>query len=458
MISTGGGQAPPAGGHSLSQHIARTLRLAVPAMLGRAGMLILITVDSVMTGHAGARELAHYGLSLAPFQIIMVIGIGLLAGTPVLIAQRHGANRPGDCAAIWRVGLLIGGLLGLFGGLALQAGEPLFLVSGQSPDMAAGAARALAMHALGLPAMMLFFATTFFLEAIARPSPGMVVALGANFVNVALNWLLIEGHIGAPAMGASGAALATAITRWVMLTALLAYVFNMRGADLFGVLDRFRIDMEAAQKSIRLGAPLGVTTGLEVSAFALVATFAGQLGEVAMAGYQAAMNVVALVFMLSIGLAVATAVRVANAVGREDHYGIAVAAWIGLGLNILLMVVLGVAMALDPELVAALYTDDPAVLRVATAGMVVVAAMLLVDGAQAVLASAARAAGDVIVPMVIYAVAFWGIGVPLAYYYGLRLEMGVPWLLGCMGIALTIAAVALGIRFHIIVRRGIRPI
>ena len=82
MTSIPGRQAPPAGGHSLSYHISRTLRLAVPAMMGRAGMLILITVDSVMTGHASARELAHYGLSLAPFHVVMVIGIGVLAGTP----------------------------------------------------------------------------------------------------------------------------------------------------------------------------------------------------------------------------------------------------------------------------------------------------------------------------------------------------------------------------------------
>ena len=107
---------------------------------------------------------------------------------------------------------------------------------------------------------------------------------------------------------------------------------------------------------------------------------------------------------------------------------------------------------------AALYTDDPDVLPVAAAGLIVVAAILIVDGAQAVLASAARAAGDVIVPLVIYAVAFWVIGVPLAYYLGLRLGMGVPWLLGSMGFALTIIALALGIRFHIVTRRGVQPI
>ena len=78
-----GGQAPPAGGYSLPQHITRTLRLAIPAMLARAGMVILITVDTAMTGHAGTTELAHYGLSLAPFMILMVVGIGILRQNPM---------------------------------------------------------------------------------------------------------------------------------------------------------------------------------------------------------------------------------------------------------------------------------------------------------------------------------------------------------------------------------------
>ena len=190
MTSVRSGQAPPAGGYGLSQHIARTLRLAIPAMLARAGMLILITVDSVMTGRAGAAELAHYGLSMAPFLVIMVFGIGLLAGTPILTAQRHGADRPETCGAIWRVGLVMGGALGLVGGLALLAGEDLFLLFGQSPDMAAGAAAALSMHALGLPAVLLYLATIFFLEGISRPVPGMVIALSVNLLNAGLNWLL----------------------------------------------------------------------------------------------------------------------------------------------------------------------------------------------------------------------------------------------------------------------------
>lgn len=453
-----GGQAPPAGGYGLSQHITRTLRLAVPAMLARAGSLILITVDTVMTGHAGAAELAHYGLGLAPFLVLMVVGIGLLAGTPVLAAQRDGAGRPETCGAVWRVGLVMGGTLGGFGGLLLLAGEPLFLMLGQSPDMAAGAASALAMHALGLPAMLLFLATTFFLEGISRPSPGMFIAFGANFVNVGLNWLLIEGNGGAPAMGAAGAALATSMTRWIMFAVIAGYVLTMRDGRRFQVRGGLRGQEETVRKALRLGAPLAVTTGLEVSAFSLVATFAGRMGEAAMAGYQASMNVVTLIFMLSIGLAAATAVRVANAVGRRDPTGMVRAGWTGVGLNLAIMLSLCFGLWIAPGPVAAFYSDDPAVRAVTLAGLHVVAVMIIVDGLQAILASSARAIGDVLVPMGIFALAFWLIGVPLAYWVGLNAGYGVPGLMAAMTLGLGLAAAALGVRFHVVARRGVRPL
>ncbi len=458
MKTVPGGQAPPAGGYSLPQHIRRTLRLAIPAMLARAGMVILITVDTAMTGHAGTTELAHFGLSLAPFMILMVVGIGMLAGTPILTAQRDGAGQCASCGAIWYVGLLLAGSMGVIGGLLLLAGEPLFLALEQSPAMAAGAASALTMHALGLPAMLLFLATAFFLEGISRPTPGMIIALAANLLNVGLNWLLIEGNGGAPAMGADGAALATSITRWIMFGALAGYVWTMRDGARFGVRSGLRNQQETIRKVLRLGTPLALTTGLEVSAFGLVATFAGRMGEAPMAGYQAAMNVVSLIFMLSIGLGAATAVRVANAVGRDHPPDMARAGWTGLGLVLGLMLLLGLGLWAAPGPVASLYSDDPAVRAIMLAGLSVVAVMIIFDGAQAVLASAARAIGDVLVPLGLFGFSFWLLGAPLAFWLGLRADYGVPGLLVAMSVGLALAALALGIRFWVTVRRGVRPI
>ncbi len=449
---------PPPGGYTLASHVSRTLLFALPIMLARAGSLILVTVDTVMTGRAGAEELAHYGLSLAPFIFIMVLGIGLLVGVVILTAQRDGAGRPESCGVVWRNGMFLGGALGLFGGLLLLAGEPLFLLLGQSPTMAAGAAEALAMSAIGLPAILLYIATVFFLEGIGRPTPGMVVALSANLVNIGLNWLLIEGNWGLPAMGASGAALATSLTRWLMIAVLAVYVFRMPGNRRYGVRGGLKDTEETARKLIRLGAPLAAMTALEVGAFALVSTFAGRLGEINMAGYQVAMNVVSLVFMLSLGFAGATSVRVANAVGRGDRSGVLVAGWTASGLDLVLMVLLGLALWAAPGPVAAFYTDDPAVRAVAMAGLAVITVMIVVDGTQVVLVSAVRAMGDVLVPLCIYGFTLWIIGVPLAFWLGVEGGYGVPALFGSMALGLGLASLALALRFHIIGRRDLRPL
>jgi MATE family multidrug resistance protein len=259
-------------------------------------------------------------------------------------------------------------------------------------------------------------------------------------------------------MGADGAALATSITRWIMFAALAGYVWIMRDGARFGVRGGLGNLKETIRKALRLGTPLALTTGLEVSAFGLVATFAGRMGEVPMAGYQASMNVVSLVFMLSLGLGAATAVRVANAVGRRNPSDMARAGWTGVGLVLGLMLLLSLGLWAVPGPVADLYSDDPAVRTVMLAGLSVVAIMIIADGAQAVLASAARAIGDVLVPLGLFGVSFWLLGVPLAFWLGLRADYGVPGLLVAMALGLALAALALGIRFWATVRRGVRPI
>ena len=104
--------AAPAAPLGLLAHVVQTLRLAVPVMLARAGLVILITVDTVMCGAAGGDALAFYGASLAPHITMLTVGIGLLTGTVVYVAQMAGAGRPAECGRIWKRALAIAALLG----------------------------------------------------------------------------------------------------------------------------------------------------------------------------------------------------------------------------------------------------------------------------------------------------------------------------------------------------------
>jgi MATE family multidrug resistance protein len=376
----------------LRAQVLRTLRLAGPVMLARAGLLVMIAVDTVMCGRVAARELAFYGIAVAPHLALLLVGIGLLMGTVVVTAQTDGAGRPAECGRIWRLGLLNGAVIGSLFGLLLLPGEAILLSLGQAPEIAAGGGAVLAMFALGMPPILLFTATTFFLEGIGRSSPGMVVMAGANLVNLGLNYALMFEPWQ---LGAAGAALATSTTRWLMFLALGAYVLAMRDRARFGVAAALAGHWHLERKLARLGWPIALSFGLESGAFFAAATFAGWLGAVPLAAYQIVLNVMALIYMLAIGLATATAVRVGNAVGRRDRAGVARAGWVGLGLGIAIMLCLIPLLYGSSRAIVRIYSADAAVVAIAAPGLGLGAWLLLADASQGILTGALRGAADI---------------------------------------------------------------
>ena len=447
---------PMAAPSSILVHIRETFALALPVMVSRAGMVVMITVDSVMSGWAGANELAYYGIALAPQGTLLVIGFGLLLGTTVLTAQADGAGQRETCGRVWRLAMLLALILGVADWAAASAGYDILLWLGQDDHIAAGGGATLRMFGSGMPAVLLFVATLCFLEGIGRPKPGMVVTLGANILNVGLNWIMIFGHWGFPAMGAPGAALATSITRWAMFGALLLYVLTMPGHRRYGVRASLAGHYGLLRKMLRLGGPLALATGIESSAFSAAAIFAGWLGGISLAGYQIAANVTVLAFMLAVGVSTATAVRVGNAVGRGDAGAVERAGWAGFGIIVAVMAIVALALGMTRATVASLFNGDPAVIAVAAGGLSVVAFMMIVDGLQCVLAGALRGVADTIVPSAIYGLSLWVVTVPATYFLGIRFGFGIEGLLWGLVAGLILACALLGWRFHVVSRRPVR--
>jgi MATE family multidrug resistance protein len=448
---------PPArpAARSIGEHLRRTVRLALPVMLGRMGILLLVAVDTAMTGHAGALELAFYGLAISPQVPMLLVGIGLLMGTVVLTAQANGAGATRECGHVWRMALVQAAVIGtLMMGLC-YAGEPFLLATGQAPELAAGGGRVLVVLGWGLPGMLLYSATTFFLEGIDRPTPGMLVMIAANLLNLLLNWVFIYGELGAPAMGAEGAALATSIVRWFMFAAIAAYVLRRIDRDAYGLRAGARGVDRLGRRMLRIGLPMGLAHGLESGAFSAMVLFAGLLGPTQVAGYLVAMNLVALAFMNAIGLATAASVRVGNSVGRGDTFGIRVAGWVAVCMTAAVMVPLAALYHGVPSPLAAVYANDPAVLAVAAAALSAAAFVLLPDGVQGVLMGALRGVADVWIPTGLYLFSFWGVMVPAGYVMGVQYEGGAPSLMHAVLIGTVVAAVLLGTRFHAVSRRAV---
>jgi len=438
----------------LREHVLRTLRLAGPVMLARAGLLVMVSVDTIMCGRVAAQELAFYGIALAPHLAFLLVGIGLLMGTVVVTAQTDGAGRPAECGRIWRLGLVNAAAFGSLFGLLLLPGASILLALGQAPEISRGGGAVLVMFALGMPPILMFSATTFFLEGIGRSAPGMVVMAIANLLNFGLNYALMFEPWQ---LGATGAALATSITRWFMFLALAGYVLAMRERDRYGVRAPMTGHWHLQRKLARLGWPIALSFGLENGAFFAAATFAGWLGAVPLAAYQIVLNVMALIYMLAIGLATATAVRVGNAVGRRDRAGLARAGWVGLGLGIVMMLCLIPLLYGSSGAIARIYTADTAVVAIAAPGLVLAAWILVADASQGIMTGALRGAADIWACIGVQFISFWLISIPLCYLLAHPLELGIAGLLWGLFVGLLAAALLLAWRFKALAAREVRP-
>ena len=445
----------PVAGHSRGHHLRRTIALALQVMLARAGLVVLLTVDTVLVGHAGGRELAFFAISTAPQLIMQTVGVGLLLGTVVLTAQADGAGRFGECGRIWRLALLIALGLGLIYSFVELHGEGVLRLLGQGPEISVGGGGVLHMWAIGMPGIMLYMATTSFLEGISHPRAAMVVSLSANLLNFALVWALVSGHGGLPALGAAGAALGTSITLWVMFLVLAGYALLLPEAKRFGIHAPLAGYYHLAGKLLLLGLPVALSVSFETTAFSGATIMAGWLGEASLAAYQLSINVTSFFYMLSLGLATAAAVRVGNAAGRGDRPGVARAGWIAAAMVFALMMAIGLAIHFFRDEIVTIYTEDAVVRAAALPALAVLSFLIVFDGLQGVLMGALRGVADVILPTASYALAFWGCAVPLCYYLGYRQGGGAVGLAWGLVAGLVLADILLALRFAIVSRRPV---
>ncbi|MEC9347784.1 MAG: MATE family efflux transporter [Pseudomonadota bacterium] len=446
---------------SFRRHVAQTLRLAGPVVVARSGVLVMMAVDTAMTGHAGQQELAWFGLGLSPTIALTLLGLGFLLGVSVLSSQAMGAGEPRAAGHAWRTGMVYAVGIGLvFLGIC-QAGGMFLSAIGHAPDLADGGGEVMHMLGYGMPGVMIFVACSFYLEGTGRPAPGMIIMLGANVLNFGLNWVMIYGNpvlgldLVAP-MGAAGAALATTLTRWVTAVVAVLYVLFVASPGHFGVRSREAALPDAARRMRRIGVPMGLTMFIEVAALMTMTQLAGLLGRTEVAGYQIAHNLLALAFMSAIGLGAATSIRVGNAVGRRDRPGVVMAGLVGVGICALVMAFLGGLFLTIPGTLIGFYTSDPAVIAQAAAALTVAGCMMVADGPQAVLANALRSLGDVWGPLLAQLAAFWALAIPVSWVLAFRLDYGTAGLMGGVAAGCVASVLINGARFMVVSRRPLR--
>jgi MATE family multidrug resistance protein len=421
------------------RHLGALTRLAWPVMLSRAGILAMALVDVLMLARYETLALAQASVALGLFVPIMVTGVGLQMGVISLVARRHGAGRPVECLDVWLRALPWACLSGGVGAVLMGFGATWLRLIGQDEALATGGGAVSLALAPGVLLQIVYVTCAFYLEGTGRPKFAMLAMLAANLMNAGLNWVLIYGNLGAPELGAVGSAISTTLVRLFLAGALVWRILTLPEVRAAGGLRRWAGlwgpgGWAAGSEMRRLGYAAGLSVFFETSAFGALTQMAGLLGPTALAAYSIAHNLEATVFMVALGLSVATGVRVGAAAGGGRADEAAYAGWVGLGACVAVMAAVGVCISVWAGPLARFYSDDPAAATVATGLLGIVALMVVPDGAQIVLGQCNRALGDGYVASALYFAAFWLAAVPLAAALAFGAGLGVHGLvLGAMG-------------------------
>lgn len=451
-------------GPRLRWHLVQLMTLAWPVMLSRAGILMLAFADIAMLGRHGPGAVGEATLGLAIFVPALVLAIGLVSGSVPVIARAEGAGNRRETGHAWRRAMAWGIAVSAVGALATWHGDTWLALAGIEASQAEAGGAVARMLAPGLIAQVLFAVCAFYLEATGRPLPALAVMAGANIANLGLNWLMIGGNLGLPGMGAEGAALATTIVRWGAVAAMVAIILTRSGAREAGVFDA-RAPGEhraspwgpggwrAGAMMRRLGLSAGLSNGFETIGFAVISLFAGQLGRLSLDAYAISHNLVTTIFMVGLGLAVATGVRVGHETGRGRPGEAAFAGWCGMGAAAAVMGVLTLAVLLFRPAIAAVYTNDTVLAGEVVALLAFSALIFAPDSLQVVAGQAIRALGDAWVAIGIYVIAFVVLMIPAGWWLAMHTPLGVLGLPLAITACCLVAFVLLAWRFRVLTLR-----
>jgi multidrug resistance protein, MATE family len=403
------------------------LRLAFPVVTVQVGMMAMGVVDTVMVGHISAQALAAVALGNLYFFSMAVFAMGTLMVLDPVVAQAVGARDDSAVARAVQRGVLMAAFLTLPVAALLTAAAPVFAMARQPPEVVPLAAAYALRSVPGVFPFLLFIVFRQTLQSMGRTAPIVFAILMANLANAVLNWLLIFGHLGFPAMGVLGSAWATSLSRLLLLLILWRTARRELGPYLLplepGVWER-----KAMGRMLRLGLPIGAQHLLEFGAFALVALMMGWMGTLQMAGHQIAINLAALTFMVPLGVGDAASVLVGQSVGRGDPVATRGAARAALASGAGFMTLTaGIFLAL-PQGLAHLYSRDLRVIAIAAALIPIAGVFQVFDGLQVVAAGVLRGIGDTRGPMLINLLGYWCLGLPFSVY------MGFVWGLGPAGL------------------------
>jgi len=427
------------------------IRIGLPLVGSHLAQVAIQTTDTVMLGWYHVEALAAASLAGPVFFVIFLLGSGFALAVMPMVASAAGTGDDRHVRRVTRMGLWLSILYGLVVTPLLFFGTELFTAMGQTPELSSDAGLYISILGLGMtPALMVMVMKSYF-SALELTRAILVVTLASAGLNAILDYAMIFGNWGLPEMGLRGAGYASVIGQLFGVVLLAGYAtIRTPQYELFKNFQR--PDWEAFGQVFRLGWPIGGQLLAEVGLFAFSSVMMGWVGVVPLAAHGIALQIASITFMVHLGLSQAATVRGGRAWGQRDRATLRAAAVSGVMLSLAAAVAIILLFLGAPDLLIGLFVDpaDPARPEILTLGAIFLAVAALFqffDSAQVMGAGLLRGVHDTHVPMILAGVAYWAIGLPVAYWLGFPAGMGGVGIWLGLTVGLAVAAATMQYRF-----------
>ena len=420
-------------------------------MLTQFGAALVGLADSIMVGHYGTTDLAAVSFSNALFFTVMVFAMGALMGITPLVGHVHGrlekllkegttdeeiAHKHKQIASYLTNGMVFTGMMCILSLVLLAPCIGFLDAFGQEPEVVACARPYYILIVLSIVPFLLFTFSKQFLEGLGNTTIAMLITIGCNLLNILLNWLFIFGHGGFPAMGAEGAGWATLIARCLMPICFFIAMWSKSEWRRYIVsMRRYLITRREIENLFTIGFPIGLQSFAEAFLFTASFVIIGWISKEALAAHHIANQMADLTFML-------------DQLGKGDLQAVRMASRASVHLCLLMNTIGAAIMIFGRNIIPYIFTDDPAVVPIATTLLIIAGTFQYADGLQCIGAAMLRGIQDVRVPMRIALFSYIGVALPLGLALTFSLGLGAKGMWIAFVIALAIPAVLFHLRFH----------
>jgi putative MATE family efflux protein len=424
------------------------LRLALPAMTEQLLSMMVGIVDTFLVGHLGAASLAAVGLANQwVFMATMLFG-AIATGATALIARFVGARDWQLANDVLRQAMLLGAVIGIVATiLGISLAEPAMILLGGEPEVVE-----LGSAYLRVVATIFFFSTLMFIGNASLRGAGdtrtpLYIMLVVNTINIVVSWVAINGPFGLPQLGVVGSALGAAVGRFVGGVLVVAILLKGR-AGIRLTLRGLRLDRDLVRRIMKVGLPSGVEQFFFRGGHMVYARILAELGTVAYAANQVAINGWSLSFMPGFGFALAATTLVGQSLGAGNPDGAQQRGYTAYRMGAGLMAIVGLTFVLFSSQIVGFFTDEAQVIALGTMPLRMVGLIQPILGAAMIFGGALRGAGDTRWPMVVTGSGIWLVRLPLAYLFGVVLGWGLLGIWGALVIDLALRGLLNFMRFR----------